>query len=73
MEFEQDWSFTLGDTLGDRQNIKKTIFYLAYKDFPGKADSAIFLGFECTINLQNLMKIVGAIFEKMKNFNFFLM
>ena len=38
----------------------------------GKADSAILLGFECTINLQNLMKIVGAIFEKMKIKNFFL-
>ena len=38
----------------------------------GKADSAILLGFECTINLQNLMKIIGAIFEKMKILNFFM-
>ena len=29
--------------------------------------------FECTINPQNLMKIVLAIFEKMKILNFFLM
>ena len=32
--------------------------------FPGKADSTLLLGFECTINPQNLIKIVGAIFEK---------
>ena len=42
--------------------------FLVRRIFPGKADSAIFLGFECTINLQNLMKIVGAIFEKMTIF-----
>ena len=41
--------------------------------FPGKADSAILLGFECIIIPQNLIKIVGAIFEKMKILNFFLM
>ena len=29
------------------------------------------LGFECTINPQNLIKIVGAIFEKIKILNFF--
>ena len=34
--------------------------------FPGKFDSIILLGLECTINPQNLMKIVGAIFEKIK-------
>ena len=41
--------------------------------FPGKADSVILLCFECAINPQNLIKIVGAIFEKNKVFNFFLM
>ena len=41
--------------------------------FSGKADSVILLGFECTINTQNLIKIVWAIFEKIKIFNFFLM
>ena len=71
IEFEQDWSFTLDATLGDREKIKK--YYSSYKDFfPGKADSAILLRFECTINLQNLMKIVVAIFEKKKILNFFL-
>ena len=40
--------------------------------FPGKADSIILLGFECTLNPQNLIKIVGAIFEEFEIFNFFL-
>ena len=60
MEFEQDWSY------------KKS--YSSYKDFfPGKADSAILLRFECTINPQNFMKIVEAIFGKMQILIFFLM
>ena len=42
-------------------------------DFFGKTDSIILLGFDCTINPQNLMKIVGAIFAKMKILIFFLM
>ena len=37
-----------------------------------KTDSVILLGFECTINPRNLIKIVGAIFEKIKIFIFFL-
>ena len=36
-----------------------------------KADSVILLGFECTINPQDLIKIVAAIFQKIKIFNFF--
>ena len=35
MELEQDWLFTLGATLGDRQKIKK--YYSSYKDFSGKS------------------------------------
>ena len=31
IEFEQDWSFTLDATLGDREKIKK--YYSSYKDF----------------------------------------
>ena len=50
----------------------KTIF-LVSGIFPGKAESVILLGFECTINSQNLIKIVGVIFEKIKILNFFLM
>ena len=45
---------------------------LVTRIFQGKADSAILLGFECTINPQNFMNIVWAIFEKMKILNFFL-
>ena len=68
---EQDWSFTLGSTLGADRKLKN--IFLVRRIFPGKADSAIFLGFECTINPQNFMKFVGAIFEEMKILNFFLM
>ena len=49
----------------------KTIF-LVSGIFPGKADSVILLGFKYSINPQNLIKIVGAIFEKINIFNFFL-
>ena len=42
-------------------------------DFFGKADSVILLGFECTVNTQNLIKIVKAIFEKIEILMFFLM
>ena len=34
--------------------------------FPGKADSTTLLGLDCTINPQNLIKIGGAIFEKIE-------
>ena len=70
IECERDWLVGLGATLGDGQKIKIAIF-LVLGIFPGKADSIILLGFECTINSQNLIKIVGAIFEKIKIFNFF--
>ena len=65
IECERDWSVSLGATLGDGQKIKHY--------FPGKADSVILLGIECTINTHNLIKIVGAIFEKIRIFYFFLM
>ena len=48
----------------------KTIF-LVSGNFPGKAVSVILFGFECTINPQNLIKIVVAIFEKINILNFF--
>ena len=70
IEFEQDWSVALGATLRDRQKIKN--YFSSFKDFPAKADSVIFLGFECTLDPQNLIKIVGAIFEKMKFFSSFV-
>ena len=43
------------------------------KDFPWIADSVILLRFECTIHPQNFMKIVEAVFQKIKILNFFLM
>ena len=48
----------------------KTIFIVS-RIFPGKADSVILLGFEYTINPENLIKIVGAIFKKIKIIIFF--
>ena len=66
IKFEQDWSVGLGAILADGQKIKNYRIFLVSGIFPGKADSAILLRFECTINPQNFMKIVGAIFEKMK-------
>ena len=41
--------------------------------FSEKFASITLLGFECTINSQNLINIVGAIFEKINFLNFFLM
>ena len=67
IEFEQDWSFTLGVTLGTDRKLKNII--LLTKIFSGNADSAILLRFECAINPQNFIKIGGAIFEKIKIFN----
>ena len=48
------------------------LFFFSFENFPGIADSVILFRFECTINLQNFMKIVEAIFEKTKIFIFFL-
>ena len=65
IKFEQDWSVSLGATLRDRQKIKN--YFFSFKDFfPGKADSVKLLHFGCTINPQNLNRIVGAIFEKIE-------
>ena len=49
----------------------KTIFPVA-GIFSGIADSVILLGFEYALNPQNLIKIVGVIFEKIGIFYFFL-
>ena len=52
---------------------RKKFQFLVSGIFPGKFASVTLLGFEFTINPQNLIKIIGAIFEKIKFFNFFLM
>ena len=71
MEFERDWSFGLGATLGDEQKIKN--YFSSFRDFLRKKLIVTLLGFECIINPQNLIKIVGAIFEKIEIFIYFLM
>ena len=71
IDFERDWSVGLGTTLGDdhKKNKKNCVSGI----FSGKADSVMLLSLECTINPQYLIKIVGAIFEKIEVPNFFLM
>ena len=71
IEFEQDWSVGLGAILADEQKIKN--YFSSLRNFPGKADSVVLFGFECTIKPQNLIKIDRAIFEKFEILNFFLM
>ena len=70
IEFEQDWSVGLGATLGADRKLKN--IFLVRRIFPGKADNAIFLGFECTIKLQNLMKSLEQFLRKSKFLIFFL-
>ena len=60
IEFERDWWIGLGPALGDGKNLK--YFFPVSGIFPGKFASTTLLGFECTINQQNLIKIVEAIF-----------
>ena len=57
IEFEQDGSVGLGAILADGQKIKNYRIFLVSGVFPGKTDSIILLGFECTINPQNLILI----------------
>ena len=60
IEFDQDWSVGLDAILVDGKKIKN--YFLVSGIFPGKADSVILLGFECTVNPQNSIKSVRAIF-----------
>ena len=71
IDFERDCCVVLDPALGDWKNLK--YIFPVSGIFPGKTDGVILLYFECIINPQNLMKIVGAIFEKIKIINFFLM
>ena len=45
-------------------------YFSSFMDFFGKTDSIILLGVESITNLQNLIKIVDAIFEKIGIFLF---
>ena len=60
IECDRDWPVSLDATLGDGQKIKN--YFLVSEIFLGRADSVILLGIEWTINLQNLIKMVGANF-----------
>ena len=71
IECERDRPLCLGAVLGDGLKIKKQFFY--FQGFFRGKQIVLLLGFKYTINPENLIKIVGAIFEKIKIFNFFLM
>ena len=62
----------LVSALRQATNRKLKNIFLVSGIFPGIADSVILFGFECTINPENLITIVGAIFEKMKILNLFI-
>ena len=68
IEFGRDWSFGLGAPLGDGHT---EFFFSVSGIFPGKAESVTLLGFQCTVNPQNLINFVGAIFEKIEDFIIF--
>ena len=68
IEFEQDWLVGLGAMLGKDRKLKS--IFLVSGIFLGKAVSVILLGFECTINPQNLIKIVSHFWGNW-NFKFF--
>ena len=59
--------------LDDGHTENKKEYFSSFRDFPGKFASVTLLGFECTINPENLIKIVGVIFEKKEILNFFHM
>ena len=64
MEIGRDWSVGLGAPLGDGHT-EKLNFSFQFQGFffSRKAESVTLLGFECTVNPQNLINFVGAIFE----------
>ena len=61
-DFERDWSVVLDATLGDDDG--HTDFFSVSGIFLGKADSVILLGFECSINPQNLIKFIEPFLRK---------
>ena len=65
IEFGWDWSVRLGTPLGDGH---REFFFSVSGIFSGKPERVTLLGFECTVNPQNLINFVGAIFEKIENF-----
>ena len=68
IEFEQDWSVGLGATLEADRKLKN--ISLVKMIFPGRADSAIFLRFECTLTYKIWWKSFEPFLRK-QNFTFF--
>ena len=64
IEFERDWWVGLGPALWDGKDLKN-IFPVS-GIFPGKFANITLLGFECTINSQNLMKSLEPFLRKSK-------
>ena len=65
IEIGWHWSVGLCALLGDGHT-EMLNFFLVSGIFSGKAESVTLLGFECTVNLQNLINLVGAIIEKIE-------
>ena len=65
IEIGWHWSVGLGAPLGDGYTEK--LYFLSLSGiFSAKAESITLLGFVCTVNLQNFINFVGAIFEKIE-------
>ena len=64
IDIVRDWSVGLGAPLGDgHTKVKKNSISGI---FSGEAESVTLLGFECTVNPQNLINFVEDIFEKVE-------
>ena len=63
LDIEIGWNLSVGLSapLGDGHTEKLNYFSVS-GIFSGKAESYTLLGFECTVNPQNLINFVGAIF-----------
>ena len=61
--FERDWSVCLG-AVGrqSHRELKKIYIFSSVRNFSWKNRQCYVVGFECTINPQNFIKIVGAVF-----------
>ena len=70
IEIGWDWSVGLGAPLGDGHT-EKLNFFTVTGIFSGKAESVALLGFECTVNPQNLINFVWSHFWENRNFIFF--
>ena len=65
IEIGWDWSVGVSAPLGDGHT-EKLNFFQFQGFFSGKDESVTLLGFECTVNLKNLINFVGVNFEKIE-------